>query len=51
LGKFATDVTSTTSFTLQTLDGGSDPQSARDAGIEAVSPMFNISYWLDLIQA
>ncbi|KAF8576677.1 family S53 protease-like protein [Ramaria rubella] len=29
------DLPSTTTFALQTLDGGSNPQSARDAGIEA----------------
>ncbi|KAJ3729755.1 family S53 protease-like protein [Lentinula raphanica] len=35
LGSLRPDISSTTTFTLQTLDGGSDPQSARDAGIEA----------------
>jgi len=29
------DISSTTTFSLTTLDGGSDPQSAEDAGIEA----------------
>ncbi|KIK70213.1 hypothetical protein GYMLUDRAFT_152126 [Collybiopsis luxurians FD-317 M1] len=29
------DISSSTTFTVQDLDGGSDPQSARDAGIEA----------------
>lgn len=29
------DIPSTTTFTLTELDGGSDPQSAGDAGIEA----------------
>ncbi|KAE9385768.1 family S53 protease [Gymnopus androsaceus JB14] len=29
------DISSTTTFALTTLDGGSDPQAARDAGIEA----------------
>ncbi|KAJ3798851.1 family S53 protease-like protein [Lentinula aff. detonsa] len=35
LSNLRPDIASTTTFTLQTLDGGSDPQSARDAGIEA----------------
>ncbi|KAJ4468830.1 family S53 protease-like protein [Lentinula aciculospora] len=35
LGGLRPDIASTTTFTLQTLDGGSNPQSARDAGIEA----------------
>ncbi|KAF9058531.1 family S53 protease-like protein [Rhodocollybia butyracea] len=35
LTTFATDVASTTTWNLQTLDDGSDPQSAGDAGLEA----------------
>ncbi|KAI5116074.1 hypothetical protein M0805_004385 [Coniferiporia weirii] len=35
LGKFRTDISSSTTFALQTLDGGSNPQSASDAGVEA----------------
>ncbi|KAF8585820.1 family S53 protease [Ramaria rubella] len=35
LKSFRTDLPSTTAFSLQTLDGGSNPQSARDAGDEA----------------
>ncbi|KAJ4479868.1 family S53 protease-like protein [Lentinula lateritia] len=35
LGSLRTDISSATTFALQTLDGGSDPQAARDAGIEA----------------
>jgi tripeptidyl-peptidase-1 len=35
LKKYYTDITSTTTFTLQTLDGGSDPQKASSAGIKA----------------
>ncbi|KAF9063844.1 family S53 protease [Rhodocollybia butyracea] len=35
LTTFATDVASTATWTLQTLDDGSDPQSAGDAGSEA----------------
>ena len=36
LTAFRTDLSSSTTFALQTLDGGSNPQSAADAGIEAV---------------
>ncbi|TDL17434.1 family S53 protease-like protein [Rickenella mellea] len=35
LGKFRTDVSSATTFALQTLDGGSNSQSASQAGVEA----------------
>ncbi|EJF57638.1 family S53 protease-like protein [Dichomitus squalens LYAD-421 SS1] len=35
LSRLRTDLPSTTTFTLQTLDGGENPQSASDAGIEA----------------
>ncbi|GJJ06829.1 hypothetical protein Clacol_001025 [Clathrus columnatus] len=35
LEAFRPDLPSTLSFSLETLDGGSDPQNARDAGIEA----------------
>ncbi|KAF7365749.1 Family S53 protease [Mycena venus] len=35
LKKFRTDISSSTTFTLQTLDGGSDPQTASKAGVEA----------------
>ncbi|KAK7001748.1 family S53 protease [Favolaschia claudopus] len=35
LKKFRTDVSSSTTFELQTLDGGSNPQSASQAGVEA----------------
>ncbi|KAF5390002.1 hypothetical protein D9757_003859 [Collybiopsis confluens] len=35
LRSLRTDIASTTTFTLQDLDGGSDPQGTRDAGIEA----------------
>jgi tripeptidyl-peptidase-1 len=35
LKKYRTDASSTATFTLQTIDGGSNPQSASDAGIEA----------------
>jgi len=35
LTTFRTDIASTTTFTLQTLDGGSNPQATSDAGIEA----------------
>lgn len=37
LTRYRTDISSSTSFTLQTLDGGSNPQSGREAGVEAVS--------------
>ncbi len=37
LAKFRTDISSSTSFTLQTLDGGSNPQGSNQAGVEAVS--------------
>ncbi len=37
LTRFRTDISSSTSFTLQTLDGGSNPQSSSEAGVEAVS--------------
>ncbi|RDX47318.1 family S53 protease [Lentinus brumalis] len=35
LTRFRTDISSSTSFTLQTLDGGSNPQSSSEAGVEA----------------
>ncbi|KZT41769.1 family S53 protease [Sistotremastrum suecicum HHB10207 ss-3] len=35
LTKFRTDISSSTTFALQTLDGGSNPQGRNDAGIEA----------------
>ncbi|KAK7050590.1 family S53 protease [Favolaschia claudopus] len=35
LKKFRTDISSSTTFALQTLDGGSNPQSASQAGVEA----------------
>ncbi|KAF8190227.1 family S53 protease [Mycena galopus ATCC 62051] len=35
LKDFRTDMSSSTTFTLSTLDGGSNPQSSSDAGIEA----------------
>ncbi|EIW61051.1 family S53 protease [Trametes versicolor FP-101664 SS1] len=35
LGKFRTDISSSTTFTLQTLDGGSNSQSSSQAGVEA----------------
>ncbi|KAJ7639487.1 family S53 protease [Roridomyces roridus] len=35
LTKFRTDMSSSTTFTLQTLDGGSNPQSSSQAGVEA----------------
>jgi tripeptidyl-peptidase-1 len=37
LKNYRTDITSTTTFTLQTLDGGSDPQKASSAGIRPTS--------------
>jgi tripeptidyl-peptidase I len=37
LTKFRTDISSSTTFVTKTLDGGSNPQSASQAGIEAVS--------------
>jgi hypothetical protein len=33
---FRTDLSLSTAFALQTLDGGSNPQSSNEAGIEAV---------------
>ena len=33
--KYRTDISSSTTFTLQTLDGGSNPQSGSEAGVEA----------------
>ena len=38
------DLPASTTFTLQTLDGGSNPQSPAQAGIEAVSPYFVALY-------
>ncbi|CCM00840.1 uncharacterized protein FIBRA_02882 [Fibroporia radiculosa] len=35
LQNYRTDMTDTTTFTVQTLDDGSDPQSTDDAGVEA----------------
>lgn len=35
LQQFRTDISSSTTFALQTLDGGSDPQGSSQAGIEA----------------
>ncbi|EIN08102.1 subtilisin-like protein [Punctularia strigosozonata HHB-11173 SS5] len=35
LTDFRTDMSSSTTFTLETLDGGSNPQNANEAGIEA----------------
>ncbi|KAJ6450110.1 family S53 protease [Mycena sanguinolenta] len=35
LKSFRTDMSSSTTFTLQTLDGGSNPQSGSEAGVEA----------------
>ena len=37
LGKFRKDIPSSTTFTLQTLDGGENDQDPREAGVEAVS--------------
>jgi tripeptidyl-peptidase-1 len=37
LKKYRTDMSSATTFTLQTLDGGSNSQTLRNAGVEAVS--------------
>lgn len=36
LSTFRRDISSSTTFTLQTLDGGQNPQSSGEAGIEAV---------------
>lgn len=36
LKAFRPDLSPTTAFALQTLDGGSNPQATHDAGIEAV---------------
>ncbi|TFY58182.1 hypothetical protein EVJ58_g6573 [Rhodofomes roseus] len=35
LSKYRTDISSSTTYSLETLDGGSDPQSSSDAGVEA----------------
>ncbi|KAI0738100.1 family S53 protease [Daedaleopsis nitida] len=35
LGRFRTDIDSSTSFSLETLDGGQNPQNASQAGVEA----------------
>ncbi|EIM82266.1 family S53 protease [Stereum hirsutum FP-91666 SS1] len=35
LSTYRTDISSSTTFTLQTLDGGSNPQTASEAGVEA----------------
>ena len=35
LKKYRTDISSSTTFTLQTLDGGPNPQSGSEAGVEA----------------
>jgi tripeptidyl-peptidase-1 len=35
LTKYRTDISSSTTFTLQTLDGGSNPQTSSQAGVEA----------------
>ncbi|EIN06133.1 family S53 protease [Punctularia strigosozonata HHB-11173 SS5] len=35
LGKYRTDMSSSTTFTLKKLDGGSNPQSGSEAGVEA----------------
>ena len=37
LGRLRTDLSSSTTFTLQTLDGGTNSQSSSQAGVEAVS--------------
>lgn len=37
LKKFRTDIDSSTTFSLETLDGGSNPQGSSQAGVEAVS--------------
>lgn len=36
--QFRPDLPSSTAFTLQTLDGGRNPQGNNEAGVEAVSP-------------
>ncbi len=36
LSDYRTDISSSTTFTLQTIDGGSDPQTQSEAGDEAV---------------
>lgn len=37
LTQFRTDIDSSTTYTLETLDGGSNPQGSGQAGVEAVS--------------
>ena len=37
LGRLRTDIPSTTTFSLETVDGGQNPQSSSEAGVEAVS--------------
>ena len=39
LSQFRTDIDSSTTYTLETLDGGSDPQGSGEAGVEAVSSL------------
>ncbi|KZT64349.1 subtilisin-like protein [Daedalea quercina L-15889] len=35
LSQYRTDISASTTYSLETLDGGSDPQSSSDAGVEA----------------
>ena len=39
LKKYRTDISSSTTFTLDTIDGGSNAQSGSQAGVEAVSSL------------
>lgn len=49
LTKLRPDIPSSTTFTLQTLDGGSNDQSSSDAGVEAVSDASECNRTPDLI--
>ncbi|KAF8189623.1 family S53 protease [Mycena galopus ATCC 62051] len=42
LGSFRKDMSNSTTFTLQTFDGGKNPQSSSDAGLEALDIQYTV---------
>ncbi|KAJ7509870.1 family S53 protease [Mycena galericulata] len=45
---FRTDISSSTTFGLQTLDGGADTQGAQDAGVEALDIQYTVGVATDV---